>query len=154
MGEEAANLVHVLRGVCVSVHTWTYISRDRLTRRHSITGVSIARLHALIEFSKTTNPTYDNTPTIYWCSLEANLFIIVACMPAMHAIFRKTFNILGTQTTTDGYGSSNKNSYFGHDAQRSGGSLPFGKITKSTDVEIYRSARPDRNASDVELVGR
>lgn len=122
-----------------------------------ITGVSIARLHALIEFSKTTNPTYDNTPTIYWCSLEANLFIVVACMPAVHAIFQKVWKRAFGRNASNGYGSSNKNSYFSNHGQKSGASLPFGKITKSTDVQIYHSDRvdrSDRSDSDVELVDR
>ncbi|KAF1976590.1 hypothetical protein BU23DRAFT_578496 [Bimuria novae-zelandiae CBS 107.79] len=121
-----------------------------------ITGVSIARLHALIEFALTTNPTYDNTPTIYWCSLEANLFIVVACMPSAHAICKKALSMAGSRNTTEGYGSSNKNSYFSHEGKNSGSKLPFGKISKSTDVQVYHSnpLETTRSSSDVELVDR
>ena len=37
---------------------------------------------------------------------------------------------------------------------KSSGSLPFGVITKSMDVEIYRTDRSERSESDVELVDR
>lgn len=113
--------------------------------------MSIARLHALIEFAKTKNPTYDNTSTIYWCSLEANLFIIVACMPAAHAVLQKGCSIIIGRGGTSGYQSSHRNSYFDdpENRQRSGSSLPFGKISKRMDIEIYGS---DRSESDVEPV--
>lgn len=31
----------------------------------------------------------DNVSGLYWCATESNLFTVVACMPALHAIFHK-----------------------------------------------------------------
>ena len=31
----------------------------------------------------------DNVPAISWCLIEADLFIVVACMPAIHAALRR-----------------------------------------------------------------
>ncbi|KFY28609.1 hypothetical protein V493_02837, partial [Pseudogymnoascus sp. VKM F-4281 (FW-2241)] len=75
-----------------------------------ITGVSCARLHALIKFAKTSNPTYDNTPTIYWCAIEADLFIIVACMPSIHAAFSRLSPRSDVGDSTAGYDRSDKSS--------------------------------------------
>ncbi|KAF2260003.1 hypothetical protein CC78DRAFT_40896 [Lojkania enalia] len=130
-----------------------------------ITVVSCLRLHALIQFDQTQNPTYDNTAGVYWCVTEANLFIVVACMPAMRAILRKVSpTCFGSTHDASGYArNTNSNSKsFGKSYQVSGsdrrqksaGSLPFGVITKSMDVSVYRSDRSDRSESDVELVER
>ncbi|KAF2702972.1 hypothetical protein K504DRAFT_393414, partial [Pleomassaria siparia CBS 279.74] len=121
-----------------------------------ITGVSCARLHALVQFAQTSNPTYDNTSTIYWCMIESDLFIVVACMPACHAILHKAW-VRGRSAA--GYDSSaNKDWYFSTEGKkrRSGGSrsLPFGVISKSTDVEVYHSGKSNRSESDVELVNQ
>ena len=77
----------------------------------------------------------DNTPEIYWCVTEANLFIVVACMPAMHSIFHKTMPKI-----------------FGCDRrERSDVSLAFGVISKPVEVEIQRE---DRSESDNQIVSR
>jgi hypothetical protein len=98
---------------------------------------------------------------LYWCATESNLFTVVACMPAMHAIAHK---VLRRARDVSGYGSKtqygdsqpSKGSYLRHASsgrelsrQQSKGSIPFGAIKKSTDVNIYRTERSD---SDVELV--
>ncbi|KFY79316.1 hypothetical protein V499_01696 [Pseudogymnoascus sp. VKM F-103] len=118
-----------------------------------ITGVSCARLHALVQFAKTSNPTYDNTPTIYWCAIEADLFIIVACMPSIHAVFSRMRSSSDTGDST-GYDRSDKSSYFNRSkrSENSGSNQNFGGISKSTEVNVYSTERAD--ASDVELVDR
>ncbi|KAF2654289.1 hypothetical protein K491DRAFT_705300 [Lophiostoma macrostomum CBS 122681] len=114
-----------------------------------ITGVSCARLHALIQFAATTNPTYDNTSGIYWCMIEANLFIIVACMPAIHAVLHKAWRN-GTSRNASGKASYINNT--SDNRRQKSGSLPSGVISKSTDVKVYHTNRSNRSESDVELV--
>ncbi|CAG5181751.1 uncharacterized protein ALTATR162_LOCUS9816 [Alternaria atra] len=125
-----------------------------------ITIVSCLRLQAFVQFAKTQNPTYDNTSGLYWCATESNLFTIVACMPAMRSILHKTsrrFRDISSYASKGHYDRDGlgKGSYLRHDSeqqQRSrSGSLPFGVISKSTDVNIYYTERSD---SDVELVDR
>lgn len=108
----------------------------------------------------------DNSPGIYWCGLEADLFVIVACMPSIHAVLSRMWRGLNGSdndtTTTDAkayYDRSNKNSYFnrltktpenysGITSNRS-----FGGITRSTEVNVYHTKRSDAS-SDVELLDR
>ncbi|KAF2744786.1 hypothetical protein M011DRAFT_496053 [Sporormia fimetaria CBS 119925] len=115
-----------------------------------ITIVSCLRLYALIRFNTSQNPTYDNTSGIYWCGVEANLFLIVACMPAVNAILRKVFG----RGRNGSKISSSKGSYpldrFSRQ-HKSAGSIPFGVITKSTKVDMCYTER-DRSSSDLELV--
>ncbi|KAF2787589.1 hypothetical protein K505DRAFT_396381 [Melanomma pulvis-pyrius CBS 109.77] len=121
-----------------------------------ITVVSCLRLWAFVRFAQTQNPTYDNTSGLYWCATESNLFTVVACMPAVHAIMHKVlrrFRDVSSFASKGLYGSDGpgKGSYLRHNSDRhqKSGSLPFGVISKSTDVNIRRSERSD---SDVELV--
>ncbi|RFU27555.1 hypothetical protein B7463_g8779, partial [Scytalidium lignicola] len=118
-----------------------------------ITGVSCTRLHSLVQFANTSNSTYDNTPTIYWCLIEADLFIIVACMPSIHAVFSRTWSP-GDAANRTGYDRSDKGSYFNRakHPENSGNNQSFGGISKSTEVNVYNTKRSD--ASDVELVDR
>ncbi|KAF2492600.1 hypothetical protein BU16DRAFT_466045 [Lophium mytilinum] len=121
-----------------------------------ITVVSCLRLWSFVQFAQTSNPTYDNTSGLYWCTIESNLFTIVACMPAMRAFLHKAFRRFRDasgyaskgQYASDGPG---KGSYLRQNSERNqkSGSLPFGVISKSTDVKVYRTERSD---SDVELV--
>ncbi|KAJ4296418.1 hypothetical protein N0V90_006463 [Kalmusia sp. IMI 367209] len=121
-----------------------------------ITVVSCLRLWAFVRFAQTQNPTYDNTSGLYWCATESNLFTVVACMPAIHAIFHKAlrrFRNTSTYASKGQYGSDGpgKGSYLRYNSGRDqkSQSLPFGVISKSTDVNIYRTERSD---SDIELV--
>jgi hypothetical protein len=140
-----------------------------------ITVVSCIRLSALVQFARTQNPTCmcppqrpsspqplmlcladDNTSAIYWGATEANLFIVVACMPAMHGILHKAlrrFRDMSSYASKGQYGSdaSGKGSYFRNNSNRHQkfGSLPIGVISKSTDVNIYHTKRTD---SDIELL--
>ncbi|KAF2111239.1 hypothetical protein BDV96DRAFT_500013, partial [Lophiotrema nucula] len=132
-----------------------------------ITVVSCLRLQALVQFAQTTNPTYDNVPGVYWCVTEANLFIVVACMPAMRALIQRAVPSVGSfrddsRKGRSGYASAEptKGSYFGNSfadrKQKSNSSIPFGVITKSMDVKVYRSerTRSDGSDSEFELVDR
>lgn len=92
----------------------------------------------------------DNVSGLYWCATEANLFIVVACMPAMHAIYQHTLSRICSKSE-----SSGKSSYFSSDERyrmrRSGHRLSLGGISKAIDIQVKRE---DLSESDVELVGR
>ncbi|KAJ4362069.1 hypothetical protein N0V83_011011 [Neocucurbitaria cava] len=122
-----------------------------------ITIVSCLRLWSFVKFAQTQNPTYDNTAGLYWCTTESNLFTIVACMPAIHAVFHKFLRQFRESSSfpsknhygSRGYDLPSKGSYVRQESGKRQNSLPFGTIQKSTDVNIYRTAR---SSSDVELV--
>ncbi|KAF2024273.1 hypothetical protein EK21DRAFT_104796 [Setomelanomma holmii] len=119
-----------------------------------ITVVSCLRIWSFVQFAQTQNPTYDNTSGLYWCTTESNLFTVVACMPAMHALSHKLFRRFREASTFGSRGDGlSKGSYMRHHSTKTGSkrqnSLPFGSIKKSTDVNIYRT---ERSSSDVELV--
>ncbi|KAF3042319.1 hypothetical protein E8E12_000934 [Didymella heteroderae] len=119
-----------------------------------ITVVSCLRLWSFVQFANTTNPTYDNVSGLYWCATESNLFTVVACMPALHAIFHKMLRKvrgISTYGSRGQYGSEgpSKGSYLRQNTDQRKNSIPFGTIKKATDVTIYRT---ERTSSDVELV--
>ncbi|KAF2759429.1 hypothetical protein EJ05DRAFT_498643 [Pseudovirgaria hyperparasitica] len=121
-----------------------------------ITIVSCIRLWSFVRFAQSTNPTYDNTAGLITCATEGNLFIVVACMPAMHAFLRRTFRSArnkygsGTRVQYDS-GHASKGSYVRHDSSsQKNDHLPFGVINKTTDVTVYHTNRS--SSSDVELV--
>lgn len=55
----------------------------------SVTIVSILRLHALVTFATSDNPTFDNFDIMLWSTTEMNVGIICACMPAMRQILAR-----------------------------------------------------------------
>lgn len=98
----------------------------------------------------------DNTSGLIWCATESNLFTVVACMPAMHAIVRKAlrrFRAVSSYASKGQYGSDDrgKGSYLRHGSgwDQKPDAIPFGAISKSTDVNIYHTERSD---SDIGLV--
>jgi hypothetical protein len=113
--------------------------------KHKTQLVSPIRFKCHEEFLIST--TDDNTSTIYWCLIEADLFIVVACMPSIHAVFHRMWSRTPTNTSA-GYVGSDKNSYFNR--KKSGSAHPSSGISKSTEVSVYTTKRSE--ASDVELV--
>ncbi|KAK7427394.1 hypothetical protein QQZ08_006163 [Neonectria magnoliae] len=123
-----------------------------------ITIVSILRLQSLIQFSKTSNPTFDNSSAVYWSVLECDMFIICACMPALRSILSKIApNVFGSSVKRS-YPSTG--GYYRHDGSNADSNRqPFshqlsnlensGKIMRSVDVDV---SREQRSASDEELV--
>lgn len=97
--------------------------------------------------------TDDNTPTIYWCLIEADLFIVVACMPSIHAVLHRLWSTRHAPDPT-GYDCSDRNSYFNRSTrpEKSASNQLFSGISKSIEVNVYHTKRSD--ASDVELVER
>ncbi|KAF2635513.1 hypothetical protein P280DRAFT_461661 [Massarina eburnea CBS 473.64] len=128
-----------------------------------ITVVSCLRLHALVAFDQSTNLTYDNTPGVYWCVTEANLFIVVACMPAMRPFLQRSVPSFFS-SFRDGNGYASKQQYgssgpgkgavrLGNSSENGCGQAPPFGISKTLDVRVYRTDET-RSGSDVELVDR
>ncbi|PVI03087.1 hypothetical protein DM02DRAFT_698863 [Periconia macrospinosa] len=122
-----------------------------------ITIVGCLRIWSLLEFDQSANPTYDNVPGVYWCVTEANLFIVVACMPAIQALLVRAIPSCFTGFSQGtGYdskaklsnstGLGNKGSFM---ELKPGSRGDKGGITRSTEVDVYRT---ERSASDAELV--
>lgn len=56
-----------------------------------VTIVSLLRLHSLVHFRNTTNPTYDYYSIGYWTIIEINIGIICACMPSIRVLITYFF---------------------------------------------------------------
>ncbi|KAJ3571956.1 hypothetical protein NPX13_g5206 [Xylaria arbuscula] len=120
-----------------------------------VTIVSILRLQSLIQFAQTMNPTYDNTPGVYWSVLECDIFIISACLPSIRSISLKMFpRFFGTKRGTNVSGK-----YYRHndrDSHNTSASHHMkslskqGRILKSVDLHISHESR--ETADDKELL--
>jgi hypothetical protein len=67
----------------------------------STTVISIIRLHSLVIFSNSTNPTYDNVPTAYWSVLEVYVGIFSISMPYIRRFFARVFpSLFGSHAFT------------------------------------------------------
>lgn len=78
----------------------------------SVTVVSILRLQALLAFATSTNPTWDNYNIHFWSTVEINIGIICACMPAMRQILVWLFPVVfGGSTLRETYGSGRGRRY-------------------------------------------
>ncbi|KAF3032863.1 hypothetical protein E8E12_003003 [Didymella heteroderae] len=53
----------------------------------SITVVSMLRLKYLVQFAHTDNVTWDYLPIGYWSAVETHVGVMVACLPAIRALF-------------------------------------------------------------------
>lgn len=68
-----------------------------------VTVVSVLRLGALVEFAGTANPTQDNYDVQFWSTVEINVGIICACLPAMRQLLAWLFPAAFGGTTRNGY---------------------------------------------------
>lgn len=81
----------------------------------SVTIVSVLRLHALVTFSNSTNYSYDNFEIHLWSTIEINVGIICACMPAMRQMLVWLFPVVfggTTQREQSRYYGSGRQQYF------------------------------------------
>ncbi|KAJ8113594.1 hypothetical protein OPT61_g4317 [Boeremia exigua] len=51
-----------------------------------VTVVSVLRLHSLVAFAKSSNPTWDQWDVAHWSIVEINVGIICACMPTFRSL--------------------------------------------------------------------
>lgn len=71
--------------------TAALFSRHAFLTCPSVTVISIIRLQTLISFANSTNPTWDQTDAANWSTIEINVGIICACMPALRLILVRIF---------------------------------------------------------------
>ncbi|RAO64886.1 uncharacterized protein BHQ10_000898 [Talaromyces amestolkiae] len=67
-----------------------------------VTLVSILRLHSLVEFANTTNLTWDYVQLGYWSTIEVDVGIICACLPAVRKLLRGVFPNVFASTVHSG----------------------------------------------------
>ncbi|KAI1420435.1 hypothetical protein F5Y12DRAFT_773085 [Xylaria sp. FL1777] len=120
-----------------------------------VTIVSILRLQSLIQFAQTMNPTYDNSPGVYWSVLECDIFIISACLPSIRSLMLKIFpRFFGTKNDTNIPGKYYRHNDRGSNHTSSSHALKSfsnpGKILKSVDLQISHESR--ETADDKELL--
>ncbi|KAI8655267.1 CFEM domain-containing protein [Fusarium keratoplasticum] len=72
-----------------------------------VTIVSIIRLQYLVDLDSSHNPTYDQTDVSIWSTVEINVGIICASMPALRILLVRLFPVLGGSS----YDSSKYNNY-------------------------------------------
>ncbi|OCL10124.1 hypothetical protein AOQ84DRAFT_289897, partial [Glonium stellatum] len=53
--------------------------------------VSTLRLQSLVAISNSTDPTFDNPPAATWSSIETNVGLICACLPALRPLLSRLF---------------------------------------------------------------
>ncbi|KAF9765388.1 hypothetical protein IL306_002332 [Fusarium sp. DS 682] len=80
-----------------------------------VTVVSIVRLQFLVDLGASHNPTYDQTDISIWSTVEINVGIICASMPALRVILVRLFPALGGSS----YDSSKYNNYGEHYGRKS-----------------------------------
>lgn len=57
----------------------------------AVTVVSAVRLRSLVHFANTPNPTWDELGVAFWSTVEINLGVVCACMPALRGILTYFF---------------------------------------------------------------
>ncbi|KAK0637905.1 hypothetical protein DIS24_g10362 [Lasiodiplodia hormozganensis] len=93
-----------------------------------VTIVSVIRLETLFKFSNNTNFTWESAPFGYWSTIEMDVGIVCACMPAVQALLKRIFpTIFGT---TQGDKSTGRSGYTGRTDQSNSHSQPKSVDTK------------------------
>lgn len=66
-----------------------------------VTVVSVLRLRSLVHFAASSNPTWDQADVVYWSTIEINVGILCASLPALRVILVKIFPaIMGPRKPT------------------------------------------------------
>ena len=72
----------------------------------SVTVVTILRLHSLIYFSNSTNPTWDYWIIGWWSTIEVNVGMFCTCLPTLRQMLVRTapriFSIKGSKNESRG----------------------------------------------------
>ncbi|KAF2761220.1 hypothetical protein EJ05DRAFT_483610 [Pseudovirgaria hyperparasitica] len=111
-----------------------------------VTMTQVLRLHTLVAWASSTNPTYDMVPAAYWSIIEAFVSVICSCLPSFRAwIKRVAPGLLDSAGRSKGYsGYSHGYAKRASERKRFGGDTT---LVKSTNL-----GSRDDGASDVELV--
>ncbi|KAK6829374.1 hypothetical protein PG987_009958 [Apiospora arundinis] len=116
-----------------------------------VTICSVVRLHALIDWTLSTNPTMDYAKLAVWSLVELDVGVICACMPGMAGLFRR-LKTRGTEYVRS-RGSQNASQMLGSSSRPGFG---CNGITKTTVVSVQctRGDGDGDSESEVELVQR
>ncbi|KAF2762848.1 hypothetical protein EJ05DRAFT_17211 [Pseudovirgaria hyperparasitica] len=128
-----------------------------------ITIVSVLRLQALVSYSTSTNPTYDNTATVYWSVLETYVCIICSCLPSFRAWLKRVApGLVESRPANSSYGASGgkkrfPNNYHRRDysqrvSSRENSSCDKGILKTVTNI-VTRDAESEIELVDVEEQG-
>lgn len=120
---------------------------------HSVTVISIVRLSSLPSFGTSSNPTRDQLEAAQWSTIEVNVGIICACMPALRLILLRIFPVLGGGTQAyAGYKASSRSwgdkSADGHRRSKQGAAVGYMDVHRSSagsssaGAGVARPARP------------
>ncbi|KAJ5548958.1 hypothetical protein N7513_006192 [Penicillium frequentans] len=96
-----------------------------------VTLVSILRLKSLINFASTTNLTWDYVAIGYWSTIECDVGVICACLPAIRSLLRRVApTLFGDTEHVKSYGLSSHQS-------RGAGSRFEGPIYVHHDIHVH-----------------
>ncbi|CDM36432.1 Extracellular membrane protein, CFEM domain [Penicillium roqueforti FM164] len=95
-----------------------------------VTLVSILRLNSLIHFASTTNLTWDYVAIGYWSTIECDVGVICACLPAIRSLLRRISPRFFGDT------EQAKSSSYAMNSRSRGTSVPV--QNKSSDGPFYR----------------
>ncbi|KAJ5726071.1 uncharacterized protein N7483_007428 [Penicillium malachiteum] len=112
----------------------------------SVTLVSILRLNSLIHFASTTNLTWDYVSIGYWSTIECDVGVICACLPAIRSLLRRLSpGLFGDTENVKSYGLNSQSRgtasryegpiYVHHDIQ-----------VKSNDGKFYQLGDMDNSS--------
>ncbi|OQD82301.1 hypothetical protein PENANT_c022G09635 [Penicillium antarcticum] len=74
-----------------------------------VTLVSILRLNSLIHFASTTNLTWDYVSVGYWSTVEVDVGVICACLPAIRSLLRRVSpGLFGDTEKAKSYGMNSR----------------------------------------------
>ncbi|KAJ5288689.1 hypothetical protein N7478_001719 [Penicillium angulare] len=108
-----------------------------------VTLVSILRLNSLIHFASTTNLTWDYVTIGYWSTIECDVGVICACLPAIRSLLRRVSPKLFGDT-------ENIRSYGANSQSRMGGSRHEGPIYVHHDIQIKSNDRQFYQLGDMD----
>jgi hypothetical protein len=146
-----------------------YYSRSQTASANSsLSGciVSILRLHGLYAVTISTDVTYDNSPAVTWSSVELNVGIMCACVPALRPVISAVFPKLLSTTQRGGtasnpfQASSHSRAYYQRndstiELSRSGverqesDHISFDTATKEAQIHVTQEWSIDERKSEV-----
>ncbi|KAL1620177.1 hypothetical protein SLS56_009807 [Neofusicoccum ribis] len=107
-----------------------------------VTIVSVLRLETLFHFANSSNFTWTSAPFGYWSTIEMDVGIICACMPAAQALLKRIWPAVFGSTVTKSTGKSsntgNSNHIESHGKLKSGDTkdfVPLVEVRSTRDVE-------------------
>ncbi|PVI04707.1 hypothetical protein DM02DRAFT_555946 [Periconia macrospinosa] len=128
------------------------------------TIISILRLQALVSFSNSTNPTFDNCPTAYWSVLACFVGIFCACMPSLRRLLARLFPNCFLSTKKDSKYSPYNDEHTPNARLSTNPRKPskaglstimgFGGITKTIDTQVTMAGRGEEDEQELVNMGK